>query len=147
MQHGGPELVRQHYCAGGARPIVALVEQAAQDGLQPHYFEIGAVDHSGVDFTCLAESLCRKVDGGKRAEFADGLQVRAYVTDLRNRERGVAHLQAGRALLDVNQPIFIAIHQRTQQHAAHNAENGGVHANTQRQREGDGGPQRRGPRQ
>ncbi len=147
MQHAGPEFVRQHYCAGSAGPIVPFVQQAAQDGLQPHYGKIPAVHYSGVDFTRRAHSIRGKVDGGKRAELADGFQVRADVSDLRNGKCGVAHLQAGRALLDVNQPVFIAIRQRTQQHAAHHAENGGVHANTEREREGDGGPKRRNPPQ
>lgn len=81
-----------------------------------------------MDFTCLAESLSCEVDGRKGAEVADGLQVGTYVSDLRNRERGIFHLQAGRPLLDVNQAIFIAIHQRTQQHTPDNAEDGRVRA-------------------
>ena len=69
----------------------------------------------------------------------------ADVRNLRNRERGVVHLQTRRALLDVNQAILIAIHQRAQQHASQNAENGRVRANAERQRQGYRHPQRRGP--
>ncbi len=92
MQRGDPELVRKYGCTSGVRAIVLRIEQAAQHRLEPHHFKIGAVDHASVDFTCLAEPLRREVDGGKGAEFAGGLQVGAYVSDLRNRERGIVHL-------------------------------------------------------
>ena len=41
----------------------------------------------------------------------------------------------GRALPDVDQPVFVAIDQRPKKHAAHQREDGRVGADTQRQRE------------
>src|ERR1035438_4305575 len=71
---GGPELVSEHDRASGARPIVSRVEQAPQHRLETHHFEVAAIDHAGVDFARFAaEPLRREADGGKSAEFADGL--------------------------------------------------------------------------
>ena len=73
-ERGGPELVSEHDRASGARPIVSRVEQAPQHRLETHHFEVGAIDHAGVDFARFAaEPLRREADGGKSAEFADGL--------------------------------------------------------------------------
>jgi hypothetical protein len=38
-------------------------------------------------------------------------------------------------LPDINQPVLVAIDQRFDEHAAHEREDGGVGANTQRQRD------------
>ena len=46
--------------------------------------------------------------------------------------------EAGRALADVDQPIFVAIDERPQQHAADDAEDGGVGADAERERDDDG---------
>ena len=48
---------------------------------------------------------------------------------------------ARRALADVDEAIFVAIDQRTQQHAADDAEDGGVGADAERERHDDGGGQ------
>ena len=47
--------------------------------------------------------------------------------------------EAGRALTDVDQPILVAIDQRPQQHAADDAEDRGVGADAERERDDDGG--------
>ena len=43
-----------------------------------------------------------------------------------------------RALADVDQPVLVAVDERPQQHAADDAEDGGVGADAERQREDDG---------
>ena len=67
----------------------------------------------------------------------DGLQPAAQVLDFRNRERGVLCIDAGSALPDVDQPALIAIDERPQQDATHDAEDGGVGADAERQRQND----------
>ena len=44
----------------------------------------------------------------------------------------------GRALPDVDQPVLVAVDERPQQHAADDAEDGGVGADAERQRQDDG---------
>ena len=54
----------------------------------------------------------------------------------------VADAERGRALADVDQAIFVAIDERTEQHAADDAEDRGVGADAERERHDDG--ERRG---
>ena len=44
----------------------------------------------------------------------------------------------GRALADVDEPVFVAIDERPQEDAADDAEDGGVGADAERQRDDDG---------
>src|SRR5262249_44065687 len=53
----------------------------------------------------------------------------------RHRESNILGADAARALADVNQPVLVAVDERPQQHAAHHAEDGGVGADAERQRE------------
>ena len=81
----------------------------------------------------IVKPMVREVaEGGQR------LDARAQVLDLRHREVGVVDADAGRALADVDQPVLVAVDERPQQHAAHHAEDGGVGADAERQRDDDG---------
>src|SRR5262249_50445282 len=60
------------------------------------------------------------------------------IDELGYRERGVLNGDARRALTDVNQPRFVAIDERPQQHATHHAEHSRVGADAQRQGYDDG---------
>ena len=51
---------------------------------------------------------------------------------------GVLGADARRALADVDEPVLVAVDERPQQHAADDAEDGGVGADAERQREDDG---------
>ena len=66
----------------------------------------------------------------------------AEVVDFRDGEGGVVGIEAGRALADVEQAVFVAIGERAQQHGADDAEDGGVGADAESQGEGDGDPER-----
>ena len=55
------------------------------------------------------------------------------VVDLRHRELGVLGADAPGGLPDVDQPVFVAIGERPQQHAADHAEDRGVGADAERQ--------------
>jgi hypothetical protein len=89
-----------------------------------------------------AQAHNREIDLRKCAQLLNGFQARAQVFNLGHRECRVHLLQAWRALTDVEQPVFIAIGERAQQHGAHHAEDGGIGANSQSQREGNGDPKR-----
>ncbi len=63
------------------------------------------------------------------------------VLDFRDRKRRVHRAEARRALTDVEQAIFAAVDERTHQHGADDAEDRGVGADAERQRDDDGGGQ------
>ena len=65
--------------------------------------------------------------------------ARLEIVDLRHREGRVRRAEPRRALPDVDQPVFVAIDQRAQQHAADDAEDRGVGADAERERDHDGG--------
>ena len=67
------------------------------------------------------------------------------VPQLRDREVRVLDADAVRALADVDQPILVAVDERPQQHAPDDAEDGGVGADAERQREDDGEGEALGP--
>ena len=50
----------------------------------------------------------------------------------------LSNADAARALADVDQPVLVAIDERPQQHAAHQAEDGGVGSDAERQGENHG---------
>src|SRR5581483_3176529 len=50
----------------------------------------------------------------------------------------VVDTESRRALADVNQPALVAVHERPQQHAADDGEDGGVRADAERERRDDG---------
>ena len=60
------------------------------------------------------------------------------VAELGHREVRVLDADAARALADVDQPVLVAVGERPQQHAADDAEDGGVGADAEREREDDG---------
>ena len=74
----------------------------------------------------------------KSPNAVSDLDAAAQVAELRHREVGVLDADARRALADVDQPVFVAVDQRPQQHAADDAEDRGVGADAERQREDDG---------
>ena len=61
--------------------------------------------------------------------------LRFDVLDFGHGKRGVVLSAGGRALADVDEPVFVAVDQRLEQHSAHQREDGRVGADAQRQRE------------
>ena len=120
------------------RAIVLRAKEPPQGRAQPHHLEIRPADDAGADRARLAEAEHGELDGGEIAEGADRLDPGFQVAQLGDREVRVGHPDAWRALADIDEPVLIAIDQRPQQHAADDAENGGVGADAQRQREDDG---------
>src|SRR5207253_10104467 len=144
MQRVDPEPVRQHGGASGVRAIVSGVEQASKDWAQAHHVKIIAINHTGADLVRIAQPDNGEVDRGKSAELLDALQAGIHVLDFRDGESGIVSADSRGALAYVEQAIFVAIGERTQQDAANNAEDGRVCADTQSQSDGYGEPQRTG---
>ena len=120
--------------------IVLRVQQTAEHRAKAHHVEERPADDARLDHAGLvAEANHREVHGREVAERADGGDARLDVVDFRHRERHVLGADAGRALADVDQAIFVAIDERTQQHAADDAEDRGVGADAERERHHDGG--------
>jgi hypothetical protein len=135
VQAGHPEAVREHGRAVGARSVVMRVQEASQDRTQSHHLEVRAVDHARADLARLAEADHREGDGRELSQRRHRLQPAAQVDDLWHGERGVLGANPGRALADVDQTALVAVDQRPQQHASHDAEDGGVGADSQGQGE------------
>ena len=129
-------------------PSSCAFEQAAEHGAQAHHVEERAADDARLHHARLAaETDHREIDGGEVAEGADGGDARLEVVDFRHRERRVLGADAGRALADVDQAIFVAIDERAQEHAADDAEDRGVGADAERERDDDGGGEALGAQQ
>ncbi len=83
----------------------------------------------------------------KSPNSADGLDARLQILDFGDGEGGVFDADAGGALANVDQAVFVAIDERAEEHAADHAEDGGVGADAQRESENHGDRQTLGVRQ
>ena len=105
--------------------------------MKSHHIEICAADDAGANFARLAEADHGESDGGEIAEFADRLDA-GSMSWISGTENGVIHAGAHGGLADINDAVFIAIVERAEEHAAHDAEDGGVGADAERERDDDG---------
>jgi hypothetical protein len=81
--------------------------------------------------TRFPESDHGETDRREVAERAESLDAGAQILNLGHGKRRVVVAQAGRALANVNQSVFVAVHERLEQHPAHQREYGRVGADTQ----------------
>jgi len=132
-----PEAVGEDGRARGARAVVARIEQPTEDRVQSHHLEIRAADDPGAHHTRLSEADHREADRREVAERAERLDALAQILDLRHRERGVLDADAARALPDVDEARLVAVDERTQEDAADDAEDRGVRADAEGQRQDD----------
>ena len=139
LKRRGPEAMRQHRRARRLRPVVGRVEQTAEHRAQAHDLEIRAADDAGANHARLAEADHRELDGGEVAERRQRLDARTAGRGAPGTEKfAFSTPMPRRALTDVDQPILVAVDQRPQQHAPDDAENRGIGANAERQRQDDG---------
>ena len=106
--------------------------------MQAHDIEVGAVHDAGADFAGFAEADHAETDRGEVAELADGFYARLQVLDFGDGEVGVFDADAGGGLADIDQATFVAIDERAEEHAADDAEDGGVGADAESEGEDDG---------
>src|SRR5262245_1625563 len=135
IERVGPKTIRENDNALSLGTVVFRPYESPKHGTQAHHLEIRPVDHTAIQFARFAEANHGKRNGGKVAKLAEALDPLLQVSNFRHRPRAVFGAYTQRALPDVNQPIFIAIDQRLDEHAANKRENGGVGSNTQRQRD------------
>jgi hypothetical protein len=138
VQRRRPEAIGEHHRAGRVRAIVIRADEAAEHGAQAHHLEVGAADDPGSHLARIAQADHGEADGREVADGAERLDPRPQVQDLRHREVDVFDADALGALLDVNQAILVSVRQRPQQHAADDAEDRGIGADAERQREHHG---------
>ena len=138
VERVGPEAIGEDDGAGGVGAVIVRVEQAAENGVQAHDVEVGAVHDAGADFAGFAEADHAEADGGEVAELADGLYARLQILDFGDGEIGVFDADAGGALADVDEAILVAIDERAEEDAADDAEDGGVGADAESERKDDG---------
>ncbi len=141
VQRRAPESIGQHDCAGGIGTVVGGTEQAAEHRAQSHHLEVVAVDDSGGNLARRAEPHDGEVDRRNCAQIGDRLQPRTEVVDFGDGEGRVVDVDAGSALPQVDEAVFVSVGERTQQHGAHDAEDGGVGADAESERDGDGDPE------
>jgi hypothetical protein len=137
LERRRPVSIGQHGGARGSRAIVVRVEKAAEDRMQSHDAEIRSAHHAGAYLARLAQADHREPHGRELPDLAQRFDARAQILDFRHGKSSVLGSDAAGALGDINQPVFIAVDQGTQQHAANQGKNGRVGSNSQRQREDD----------
>ena len=133
MQGGGPEAVRENDRARRTGAVVALVEQAAEHGMQAHDFEVVAAHHAGAHFPRIAQPVQREADGGELAQGTQGPDALAEILHFRDGEDGIFFAEPAGALADIDQAFLVAVHERTQENAADQSEDGRVGADTERE--------------
>src|SRR5262249_53892113 len=146
MECIAPEGIGEDDGALGIGAIIAWSEQPAEYRLEPHYFEIMAVDYAAANFARLAEADHGEVYLREGAQFGDGVQVFTHVHNLGDGEGAVLVAVAGCALADVKEAVFVTVIEWTQQDAANHAEDGSVRADAEGERERHGDPERRDAR-
>src|SRR5580658_1571622 len=103
--------------------------------MQSHHVEVGSVHDAAADLAWFAEADYAEADRREVAELADGLYARLHILNFGNGEAGVFDADAGGALADVDEAIFVAIDEGAEEDSADYAEDGGVGADAQGERE------------
>ena len=116
-----PVLVREHRHAGNTRSVVARSRQAADHRRESHDLEVVAGDEADADadrpFVALVNDAPRRILG----DAAQRWHAVPEVADLRNRKVEVALSRSIGRLPQIDQPIAIAVGQRLEQDAPHDA--------------------------
>ena len=129
--------MRQHRGTGRLRAVVGRVEKTAAYGAKSHDVEVAAADDTGAHDARLAETDHCEVDGRELADGGQGLGAGTKVPNLRDGELGVLDVDAGRALAEIDEVLFVLIDEWPEQHTADDAEDRRVGANTERKRQDD----------
>src|SRR6202158_3007061 len=128
-----PETIGENDHAVGFGAVVLRSDEAAEHRMQAHHVEIRATNHATANGTRLTEADHGETHNGEVPERAHGFHAAAQILDLRYGKRGVVVAHAWGALPDIDQPVLVAVHQRLQQDAAHQGENGSIRADAERQ--------------
>src|SRR5579864_173203 len=135
LEGGGPETICENENPCCIRPIILWSNEPAQHRMQAHNVEIRATNDACIHFARLAQPDHGKTDRGEVSDGAQGFNVRTQILNFGNGKVRVLNPDTGRALPEIDQGVFIAIDQRLEQDAAYQSRDGGVGADTKRQRE------------
>ena len=94
FKSGIPEAIGEDRGTGSVGAVIAHVQQAPEDRVQAHHFEIIAADHARLNSARLAETNHGKAEDGEITELLDALDAGAQILDLGYRERGVVSLSS-----------------------------------------------------
>src|SRR5713101_3751129 len=130
LESGRPETIGQDDDAIGFRAVILRADETAEDGMEADHLKIGAVNDTGTNFPGLAKADHGETDGGELAERAECLDACAQVLNFRHGEGDLPGADTRRALMDIDEALLVAIDERPKQHAANQAEDGGVSADT-----------------
>ncbi len=132
-----PEAICQDDGASRFRAVVSGVDQTAEHRPQSHHGEIGPAHDPRAYDARLAEADHRERDLGEVAELRQGMDALAQVANLGHREVGVLDVEPRRGLTDIDEPVFVPVDERLQQHAPDDTEHGGVGADAERKGDDD----------
>ena len=135
FEDGRPEAVGENDDTGGVGTIILRADQAAENRMKAHHFEVGAAYHTPLNFAGLAEADHREADLREIAELLDGVNAGLNVLDFGHGKGGVFVAHAGRALADVDEAVLVAVDERLEQDAANEREDGRVGSDAERQGE------------
>ena len=142
VERRDPEPVREDRHSRRLRAIVLRVEEAAENGTKPHHVE----ERSGDDASPHNARLAAEPDHREVTVENSPNALMVVTRDFRSLTSGTENVMfvgadPRRALADVEQAIFVAIDERTKEHAADDAEDRGIGADAERERDHDGGGQ------
>src|SRR5256886_17062248 len=103
--------------------------------MKANHVKIGAVNDAGANFPGLAEADHSETHGGELAEGAERFDACAQVLNFRHGEWDFPGADTRRALFNINEALLVAVDERPKQHAANQAEDGGVGADAERSEE------------
>ena len=138
-----PEVVGENHDGRHSRAIVARARQPAEHRGEAHDLEVVPRDEPHVEADRVVVPLQGEVPRGVLGDAAQRRDAGAEIVDLRHGEGDVRLPRAIGRLPHVEQPVAVAVGQRLQQHAADHAENRGVGADAERQRDDDHRGERR----
>ncbi len=130
-----PEMVGENDHAVSLGTVVLGSNETAEHRVEAHDVEIGAADDASLNFARLTEANHSEPEDGEIAKRAQAFNAGAQILDFGHGECCVLVAYARCALPDINQPVFVAVDERLEQHAAHQREDCGVGADPQRQRQ------------
>ena len=121
LQRGGPEAIGQNHGAGGGRAVVRISSSRPSTGRRPITSKYVPPTTPARTSRGSPRPFSVKPMVEKSPNALKRFHAMPQILDLRHGEHGVLRAQARRALPDVDQAIFVAIHQGPQQNSADQA--------------------------
>jgi hypothetical protein len=114
-----PKTISEYHNAGGVGALVFRADEPPEDRVEAHNVEVRTVDDARLNFARLTQTDHGETDGREIAERVKSLNVVANILDFSHGKRCVVLAEASGALPYVDQPVFVAVDERLEEHAAH----------------------------